>query len=89
MTRGTALNAGDDYPKAEPSPGLSPDDARIELLFIESAQALVVIRDLRRQRREGKTSKLRLTLLLRVALDRAERDARRTARQCRESKIWK
>ena len=89
MTGGTVFNAGDDYPKAEPSPGLSPEDARIELLFIESAQAMVVIRDLHRQRREGKTSKLRLTLPLRVALDRAERDARRTARQCRERKTWK
>ena len=89
MTRGTVFNAGDDYPNAEASPGLSPEDARIERLFIESAQALVVIRDLGRQRRGGKTSKLRLTLPLRVALDRAERDARRTARQCQERKIWK
>ena len=48
MTRGTVFNAGDDYPKAEPSPGLSPEDARIELLFIESAQAGAGARELTR-----------------------------------------
>ncbi len=65
------FNAGDDYLDAGSSPGLSPDDARIELLFIENAQAGAVARELTRQRREGKTLKLRLTLPLGVALDRA------------------
>ena len=89
MTRGTVFNPGDDYPNAEASPGLSPEDARIELLFIENAQAMVVARELGGRRREGKTPRLRLTLPLRVALDRAERDARRIARQRRERKISK
>ena len=39
------------------------------------------------QRREVRTPRVRLTLALRVALDRAERPARRTACQCRERKI--
>ena len=37
MTCGTVFNAGHDYPNVETSPGLSPADARIELLFIEGA----------------------------------------------------
>ena len=48
MTRGTVFNAGDDNPNAEASPGLSADDARIELLFIENAQAGVNARELTR-----------------------------------------
>ena len=76
MTRGTVFNAGDDYPNAEASPGLSAEDARIELLFIERAQAGVVVHELGRQRREGKTVKLCMTLPLRVALDQGFGDFR-------------
>lgn len=87
MTRGTVFSAGDDYPNAEASPGLSPEDARIELLFIESLQIGILAQELGRQRRAGKTPMLPMTHPLRVALDRAERRARQIARQCRDRKI--
>ena len=48
MTRGTVFNAGHDYPNVEAFPGLSPADARIEMLFIESAQVGVVACELAR-----------------------------------------
>ena len=54
MMRGTVFSAGDDYPNAEASPGLLPEDARIELLFIESLQIGVLAQELDRQSREGK-----------------------------------